>query len=136
MSTDLNMIVAQAIVPFQLLKPPLYFKDARGKKQRCWAPGAAERARLRSIVYPRDSFTCQECGKKFEHPADYDGVKNIEGLSLGHIIDYRLGGPYVEENLVTECQGCNIGRAYMEPKGTPPRDRDSGRGDGAFGLLR
>lgn len=119
-------------LPFELLKPPLYWKDIGGKRLRIWTPPAAEKARLRSVVYARDGFTCQECGRVFDHPKHYDGHPNIEGLSLGHIVAYRDGGPYVEENLVTECVGCNGRKAYMCPPGTPTRDRFTGRGDGSF----
>lgn len=73
-----------------------------------------ERSILRGIVYNRDNFTCQQCGKKFV-PQDvlddpefsYDGLHNIRGLSMGHIIPRSRGGRFNEENIKAQCDKCN-----------------------------
>lgn len=119
-----------SILAMPLHQPPLYYKDASGNTQRIWTPTAERRAVLRSIVYPRDGFTCQACDTVFDHPFPYDGVRNVEGLTLGHLIPYRMGGPWLPCNLRAECFPCNVGQAFMAAPGTPPRDRLSGRGDG------
>lgn len=133
LAPDVVHEIVAAIVPFELLKPPLYYKDWRGNKMRIWTPPAEERCRVRAVVYARDDFTCQECGQEFDHPDDYDGLRNIDGLTLGHLVDYRWGGPFIEENLQAECRECNLGSAHMTPKGSPTRTRETGRGDGVWG---
>lgn len=49
---------------------------------------------LRTFVYDRDGWRCQECG-------------TTEDLSLDHIYPWSLGGPDTEENLRTLCRSCN-----------------------------
>jgi hypothetical protein len=120
-----------SILAMPLHQPPLYYKSPTTPSAlRIWTPSAERRAELRSIVYPRDGFTCQGCGDVFEHPWPYDGVRNVEGLTLGHLIPYRMGGPYLPCNLRAECVPCNGGSAFMCAPGTPSRDRSTGRGDG------
>lgn len=50
---------------------------------------------LRTLVFQRDNFTCQYCGKR--------GVK----LECDHIFPFSLGGRSTPENLVTACVTCN-----------------------------
>lgn len=115
------------------LPPPLVEKSPRGNKSRVWRPTAAERAELRRTVYRRDDFTCCWCGTRIapDSPERYSGISGISGLTLGHIVDYRFGGPYDPANLRTECSVCNFRNAHMIPPGTP--SRQSGVGDGAYG---
>ena len=73
-------------------------------------------AALRRDVYIRDRFTCQNkgCGRQFISEATlaredfvYDGLHNVRGLTLGHIIPKSQGGPYSMENIKAQCQPCN-----------------------------
>ena len=50
---------------------------------------------LREIVYARDGYTCQRCGKS--------GVD----LTIHHKIPKARGGKNVEDNLVTWCTNCH-----------------------------
>lgn len=113
------------------LTPPLYYKSGTGNRIRTQKPTAADRANLRLAIYPRDDYTCQICFTRFEAPVNYDGLDGIPGLTLGHIVDYRLGGPYEIPNLRAECLGCNARKAFMSPRGSEPRAE--GVGDGAYG---
>ena len=57
---------------------------------------------LRFEILKRDNFTCQYCGRNIKE----DKVK----LHVDHIIPNKLGGLYSENNLVTSCEECNLGK--------------------------
>ncbi len=59
--------------------------------------------RTRFEVFKRDSFTCQYCGKKAP-----DVV-----LHADHIHPVALGGGDDLTNLITACEGCNLGKAAV-----------------------
>jgi len=70
--------------------------------------------RVRFRVLARDNFTCQYCGRK---PPEVV-------LHVDHIIPHTAGQllPYIEENLVTACRQCNLGKMDMIiDKNTIPR---------------
>lgn len=56
--------------------------------------------RVRFEVFKRDAFTCQYCGS---HPP-----KVI--LHVDHIVPVVEGGDNDDDNLVTACQDCNLGK--------------------------
>ncbi len=56
---------------------------------------------LRFKILQRDNFTCQYCGR-----TPQNGVK----LQIDHIIPESKGGKFVEENLITSCEECNLGK--------------------------
>jgi hypothetical protein len=57
--------------------------------------------RTRFEVFKRDHFICRYCG---DHPPNVI-------LHCDHIIPVVEGGTDAEENLVTACSGCNLGKA-------------------------
>jgi HNH endonuclease len=59
--------------------------------------------RTRFEVFKRDSFTCQYCGKKAP-----DVVLHVD-----HIDPKALGGDDGIINLITACEGCNLGKAAV-----------------------
>lgn len=58
--------------------------------------------KLRFLVFERDNYTCQACGKS---PKE-DGVK----LSPDHIVPVDWGGETTLENLQSLCRECNEGK--------------------------
>ena len=72
-----------------------------------------ERAKLtdeqRYLIFVRDKFTCQICGR-----TQKDGVK----LHIDHIIPVSKGGKTVPENLRVLCDQCNLGKSdRYDPNG-------------------
>ena len=61
----------------------------------------AEYCKLRFLVFQRDSFTCQYCGRKAP-----DVV-----LQVDHKYPKKKGGKRTLENLITACRHCNIGKS-------------------------
>jgi hypothetical protein len=57
--------------------------------------------RLRFDIFKRDEFTCQYCGHSAPH------VK----LHVDHLVPVRSGGTNAPWNLVTACDGCNLGKS-------------------------
>ena len=53
---------------------------------------------LRSLVFIRDSHTCQYCGSKSEK------------LHCDHVIPVSRGGTNTLDNLTTACQRCNLSK--------------------------
>ena len=85
----------------------LYEQEAKRKKIN------EERAKLtdhlRYLIFVRDRFTCQICGRKQE-----DGVT----LHIDHIIPVSKGGKTVPENLRVLCDQCNLGKSdRYDPNG-------------------
>lgn len=56
--------------------------------------------KTRFEVFKRDDFTCQYCGA---HPP-------ATVLHVDHIVPVAEGGGNDESNLITACQGCNLGK--------------------------
>lgn len=52
-------------------------------------------------VFRRDNYTCRYCGK--------DDVP----LTVDHLVLWEVGGPSIEENLVSSCRKCNRLRGNM-----------------------
>lgn len=59
-------------------------------------------ARLRFLVLKRDAYRCTYCGKTAG-----PGVV----LHVDHVIPVADGGPTTEDNLVTACDECNLGKS-------------------------
>lgn len=84
--------------------------NARGKWYKLQSiekrPVAAKRGninkKMRFLVFERDNFTCQSCGRT---PKD-DGIK----LSPDHIVPVEWGGQTTLENLQALCSECNEGK--------------------------
>jgi Restriction endonuclease len=62
-------------------------------------------ARLRFRVLQRDAFRCQYCGKSAR-----DGAV----LHLDHVVPVAAGGATTEDNLITACEICNLGKSATE----------------------
>lgn len=65
------------------------------------------RPAVRFDIFKRDNFTCQYCGLKPPQVV----------LHVDHINPKSKGGSDTEENLITSCQSCNLG------KGSKPLER-------------
>lgn len=59
--------------------------------------------RMRFRILMRDGFSCQSCGRS---PINERGVK----LHVDHIMPWSKGGETIEENLITKCKKCNLGK--------------------------
>lgn len=59
--------------------------------------------RVRFEVFKRDGFTCQYCG------ATPPGVL----LHIDHMVAVAHGGDNSTDNLVTACEGCNLGKGAV-----------------------
>jgi 5-methylcytosine-specific restriction endonuclease McrA len=57
-------------------------------------------------VLARDGFRCRDCGRTENEP----GVE----LHLDHVIPVSRGGPTTEDNLITACNRCNLGKSNRE----------------------
>jgi len=58
--------------------------------------------RVSWAVYRRDNYTCRYCGR------------NDVPLTVDHLILWEVGGPSIEENLVSSCKSCNKARGNTE----------------------
>jgi len=58
--------------------------------------------RISWAVYRRDNYTCRYCGR------------NDVPLTVDHLILWEVGGPSIEENLVSSCKSCNKARGNTE----------------------
>lgn len=67
-------------------------------------------ARLRFLILERDDFTCRYCGRR---------APDVE-LHVDHAIAIIDGGSDHEDNLVTACQDCNLGKAGRSVPVTTP----------------
>jgi 5-methylcytosine-specific restriction endonuclease McrA len=56
-------------------------------------------------IYMRDKFRCQYCGEK----------KNVDGLTLDHILPRSRGGDNSPVNVVTACVACNKRKGNRTP---------------------
>lgn len=56
--------------------------------------------KVRFIILKRDDFTCQYCGQS---------APSVE-LEVDHIVPISRGGITLEQNLITACKECNIGK--------------------------
>jgi len=66
--------------------------------------------KLRFTVFARDGFQCQYCGR---HPP-------AVVLHCDHVIPVVDGGGDTEDNLITSCQDCNLGKG-RDPAARPRR---------------
>jgi hypothetical protein len=63
------------------------------------------RAQLRFRVLQRDGFRCRYCGRSGNAP----GVV----LHVDHVVPLAAGGTSTEDNLLTACEECNLGKSTM-----------------------
>jgi hypothetical protein len=70
--------------------------------------------RLRFAIFARDLFTCRYCGRQADQIA----------LHIDHIISVSKGGTNDEQNLITACVECNLGKADKAPNFTQPTESD------------
>ena len=61
----------------------------------------SDRQRFRILV--RDGFRCRACGAS---PLTKPGVE----LQVDHVLPWSKGGETIDENLVTKCKQCNLGK--------------------------
>lgn len=68
--------------------------------------------KLRFKILTRDGYRCRYCGRTAEQTE----------LQIDHVIPRSKGGPTTEENLITSCRACNIGKGdvLLEASATPP----------------
>lgn len=59
--------------------------------------------KLRFMILKRDNYTCQYCGSK----------PPTVTLHIDHIIPVSKGGLTIEENLITACMNCNLGKGDL-----------------------
>jgi predicted Zn-ribbon and HTH transcriptional regulator len=57
---------------------------------------------LRFRVFQRDGFRCRYCGR---------GATQGAILHLDHVVPFSAGGETTEENLLTACDTCNLGKS-------------------------
>lgn len=62
--------------------------------------------KFRFRILKRDNFTCQYCGRSPRK--DKDVV-----LQVDHIIPVSRGGGWGDENMITSCRECNLGKGDM-----------------------
>jgi len=60
----------------------------------------------RSLIFARDNFSCQYCGRRFP-PSQ---------LTLDHVVPKALGGRDSWQNLVTACIWCNAKKGNRTPR--------------------
>ena len=60
-------------------------------------------AQLRFSILQRDGFRCRYCGR----PGNAPGVV----LHVDHVVPVVAGGATTEDNLLTACDECNLGKA-------------------------
>jgi 5-methylcytosine-specific restriction endonuclease McrA len=91
-----------ALVPGRPRCGPCYRRRMRAAA----APVATTRdaipAQLRFRVLQRDGFRCQYCGR---------GAREGATLHLDHVVPYSAGGETTEDNLLTACEQCNLGKS-------------------------
>jgi 5-methylcytosine-specific restriction endonuclease McrA len=63
------------------------------------------RAQMRFRVLQRDGFRCRYCGRSGSAP----GVV----LHVDHVVPLAAGGTSTEDNLLTACEECNLGKSTM-----------------------
>jgi 5-methylcytosine-specific restriction endonuclease McrA len=63
------------------------------------------RAQMRFRVLLRDGFRCRYCGR----PGSAPGVV----LHVDHVVPLAAGGASTEDNLLTACEECNLGKSTM-----------------------
>jgi len=58
---------------------------------------------FRFKILKRDNFTCHYCGRNF--------LDDKKVLMIDHIIPRNKGGKDTDDNLITSCSDCNIGKS-------------------------
>lgn len=66
--------------------------------------------KMRFLVFERDGFRCRYCGRGSDEVV----------LHCDHVDPVAAGGDTVEDNLVTACQDCNLGKGKIAGVASPP----------------
>jgi hypothetical protein len=82
------------------------FQELKKKQKKKNKLRQAISPRLRAIVLNRDNKTCQDCGA---NPKENKKAK----LHVHHIIPVANGGKTVLDNLITNCDKCNLGKSNV-----------------------
>jgi hypothetical protein len=69
---------------------------------------------LRFYIFSRDNFTCRYCGRQ----------SDVVPLHVDHVTPVCRGGTNDEENLITACQDCNLGKSGKLPSYAAPSEAD------------
>ena len=75
-------------------------KNNPDKAREIYRKQGARQLKLRFSIFSRDKFTCQYCGRK---------APNVT-LEIDHIIPKAKMGQNREDNYITSCKECNIGK--------------------------
>lgn len=76
-------------------------------------PSKSTVTKMRRLVFPRDNWTCQDCGlhippKSEDELAGRYAPSVIQGwLELDHVIPKARGGLFIASNLRAACSPCN-----------------------------
>jgi 5-methylcytosine-specific restriction endonuclease McrA len=83
-----------------------------------------EFSRNRLLVFARDKYRCQYCGRGIKNETSY-GEQVV--LHADHIVPKSEGGSNELNNLVTACQECNYAKATLKilPSCVPKDEKDS-----------
>lgn len=65
-------------------------------------------------IFSRDNFTCRYCGRQ----------SDVVPLHVDHVIPVCRGGTNDDENLITSCQDCNLGKGGRPATHSAPNETD------------
>ena len=84
----------------RLIQQKEYYREHPEQKEKKRQRDRDRRLRLRFIIFQRDKFTCQYCGRK---------APNVI-LEIDHRFPKSKGGKGNPENYITSCKECNVGK--------------------------
>ena len=102
-ASNLDPLFAPGRIHRRHRKDPAARTDSDGPTGGRRTRRAPIRARMRFDILQRDGFRCRYCGR----PGSAPGVV----LHVDHVIPFVAGGSTSEDNLVTACEECNLGKA-------------------------
>ena len=96
-----------SVIPIEEAEKDQILKDVVKISEEIGKARENEHYKARFRIFTRDNFTCQYCGAKAPE------VK----LHLDHIHPKSKGGKDEEDNYITACQECNLGKSAMWNEG-------------------